>query len=278
MPKDISASYVKYLFQPGIALLTGYAFSLSANYDTCFVANNKNLTVIYESSNRTFTALSIKRSVIKSEEGTILNELDIGLDNVDLAFKNDVMLGRYNSKRCTISLIFAEKGATSALGYMNLYEGYVDEPKGDEQWINFQIRPFSIFEREFPNRIFQVGCNWTFGDNNCTKTLASYAVNTTLTAESNGTTLTCSHGQAVNYFLPGYVQITSGSYSGLYRPVLANDASSLTMRVPFPFTIPNGTSIKVQKLCYRTPAACINTFNNYVNYGGFPHVPKAPLL
>lgn len=278
MPKDINANYVKYLFKPGIALLTGYAFSLNATYDACYVANNKNLTFTYESASRTFNALAIKRSMIKSEEGTILNELEIGLDNVDLAFKNDVMLGKYNNRRCVISLIFAEAKSSTALGYMNLFEGFVDEPKGDEHWITFQIRPFSIFEREFPNRIFQVGCNWTFCDPNCGLTMSTYETATTLSAESNGLNLVCSHGKTANYFVPGYVMITSGTYNGLYRPVLANDTSSITLRVPFPFTIPNGTSVKCVKMCSRNPTACITTFNNYTEYGGFPHVPKSPLL
>ena len=278
MPKDINVNYVKYLFSPGIALLTGYAFSLNANYDTCFVANNKNVDCSYEGSTRTFYALSVKRTMIKSEEGTILNELEIGLDNVDLAFKNDVMLGKYNNKRCTIFLMFVQAKSTTALGYMNLFEGFVDEPKGDEHWVTFQIRPFSIFEREFPNRIFQVGCNWNFCDTNCTKTMSSFETSTTLSSESNGQSLVCSHGQAINYFVPGYAMITSGTYNGLYRPILSNDTTSVTLRVPFPFTIPNGTSIKVVKLCAKNPTACIDTFNNYPNYGGFPHTPKAPLL
>jgi uncharacterized phage protein (TIGR02218 family) len=280
MPKDIDVNYVKYLFKPGITLLTGYAFSLSTSYDYCYVANNKNIVVnpYQRLINKTFTALAIKRSTIKSEEGTILNELEIGLDNADLSFKNDVMMGKYTNRRCTVSLIFVNPKSTTALGYMDLFEGYLDEPKGDEHWITFQMRPFSIFEREFPNRIFQVGCNWSFCDDLCTLDINDYTVNTTLDSESNGAVLACSHGQVANYFVPGYVKITSGTYIDLYRPILANDTSSVTLRVPFGFTIPIGTSLKVVKMCARNPTACIDVFNNYVNYGGFPHTPKAPLL
>jgi uncharacterized phage protein (TIGR02218 family) len=278
MGKTIDAANIKYLYMDGIALLTGYVLSISAEDDTFYIANNKNITLTYNSVPKTFNALAIKRTPIRSEDGTILNEVEIGLDNVDLAFKNDVMLGKFNNRRCKVILVFAQKGSTSGLGYMTLYMGYLDEPKGDENWVTMQIRPFSIFEREFPNRIFQVGCNWTFCDNNCTLELSDYWVDTTLGSDSSGTTLVCAHGKAANYFTPGFVKITSGDYSGAYRPILSNDTSSVTCRIPFPYVISAGTSIRVQKLCARVPSACINTFNNYTNYGGFPHVPKSPII
>jgi hypothetical protein len=99
-----------------------------------------------------------------------------------------------------------------------------------------------------------------------------------LSAESNGTLFTIAHGQAVNYFVPGYVEITSGDYIGEVRPVAFNGAGDVTVRVSFGHTVPSGTGIKLQKLCAKNPDACQNTFNNYANYGGFPTVPKQPII
>jgi hypothetical protein len=276
--KTIDAAYVKYLYMPGVVLMTGYVLSIDAVDDVFYVSNNMDITQYYGGSTRTFTALSVKRTAIRSEDGTILNELEVGLDNVDLAFKNAVMLGKYNNKMCKVILIFGRKDSTTGLGYMGLHSGFLDEPKGDEHWVTFQVRPFSIFEREFPNRIFQVGCNWTFCDNNCGLSLPDFYVDTTLSAESDGTTLTCAHGQAANFFTPGFVLITSGTYTGLYRPILSNDSGTIVTRIPFDFVIPNGTSIRAHKLCARNPAACVNIFDNYDEYGGFPHCPKSPIL
>jgi hypothetical protein len=290
MAKTIDPSYVKYLYMDGIALLSGYSLSISAADDTFFVANNVGVTLYYNNGSRNFVPLAVKRGTIKSEDGTILNELEIGLDNADLAFKNDVMLGRYTNRKCKVLMIFAPKGVpgvltnVTALGYMHLFTGFLDEPKGDDHWVTFTLRPNAIFEREFPNRIFQVGCNWTFCDNNCayqkfaTMRLELFRYDGTLGSTSDGTTFVLSHGKASNYFVPGFVEILSGDYINFYRPVLANDANSVTCRIPFPALIPAGTSVRVQKLCARNPAACIKVFDNYVNYGGYPHVPKAPLI
>jgi uncharacterized phage protein (TIGR02218 family) len=279
--KDIYQGYIKYLFTPGLAVLNGYIFSIDAEDDRRYVANNVSINCrwpYYNSGYQLFNPLSVKRTPLRSEDGTILNEIEIGLDNVDLAFKNEVMLGKYNNKKCKVVQIFAERKNQNALGFMSLHTGYLDEPKGDEHWITFQIRPFAIFEREFPNRIFQIGCNFNFCDNNCTLDFANYYVTTTVSSNSDGLTIACAHGRAANYFVPGFVYITSGTYAGLYRPIVANDTSSVTCRIPFDFAIPAGTGIRVHKLCARNPAACINTFANYSNYGGFPHCPKSPIL
>jgi uncharacterized phage protein (TIGR02218 family) len=276
MAKTTDLETLKWLYTPGIVVMTAYMLSIDSLDDSCYVANNKN---IYDSSyNKTFTALAIKRTTIRSEDGTILNELEIGLDNVDLAFRTNVMMGKYNNRRCRIVMLFAWPLASSSVGRMTIFEGFIDEPKGDEHWVTFQIKPFNLFEREYPNRIFQLGCNWTFCSTPCGLSISNYRTDTTLTAVSDGRVLTCTHGKANDYFTPGFVEIRSGTYNKYYRPIESNDGGTITMRVPFPTTLDVGISIRAVKLCARNPDACINTFNNYPNYGGFSHSPKSPVL
>jgi uncharacterized phage protein (TIGR02218 family) len=273
MPKTTDVDVLKYLYMGGKVILTGYKVSINAPDDTCYVANNKNITY-----GDTYIALALKRNAIRSEDGTVLNEVEIGLDNVDLRFKENVMMGKYNNKRCKIVLLIVNPGGTVALTSLTIFDGFIDEPKGDEHWVSFQIRPFSILEREYPNRIFQTNCNWIFCDTNCKLNITNYRTDTTLTATSDGRILTCTHNKGADYFVPGFVQIRSGTYNGFYRPIQTNDYGTVTMRIPFPGVIVNGTSIRITKLCARDPASCINLFNNYDNFGGFPHCPKTPVL
>lgn len=275
MAKTTDLETLKWLYTPGIVVMTAYILSIDALDDTKFVANNKDIT---DGTYGVFTALAIKRGTIRSEDGTILNELEVGLDNTDLAFRTNVMMGKYNNRKIRIILLFANAGASSSLGRMTIFEGFIDEPKGDEHWVTFQIKPFNILERQYPNRIFQMNCNWTFCSTNCGLSISSFRTDTTLSSESDGRILTMPHGKGNNYFTPGFVEIRSGTYNGYYRPVASNDGTTITMRVPFPNTIPAGTSVRAVKLCARNPDACINTFNNYDNYGGFPHAPKNPVL
>lgn len=274
MPKTEDLEVLKYLYMPGIVVMTGYMFSIDDPDDNCYVANNKNILGL----NKTFQALAIKRSTIRSEDDTVLNELEIDLDNADLIFKANMMNGKYNNRRCKIYLLFANNLATSISGSMLVFEGFTDEPKGDENWITLQVKPFNILERGYPNRIFQPNCNWTFCSASCGLSLIDYQSETALTSDSDGRILTCPHGKAIEYFTPGFVEVLSGPFINYYRPISSNDTLSVTVRVPFPSSILSGTSIRIQKLCSRNPDACINTFDNYDNYGGFPHCPKSPIL
>lgn len=277
MPKDIDSDDLKYFFQSGVTALTGYTFALPSGV-VGFVAN----TTDVHDGGFTYTALAIKRNAIRSEEGTILNELEIGLDNVDLSFKNDVMAGKYNNIPVSVYLIipfwhFAEYWAVAAS--VLLYKGYTDEPKGDEHWITLSIRPFPYLNQLYPKRIYQSGCNWTFcNSETCGLNIADFKTNVNLSADSNGITLTCSHGQAADYFVPGYVEIKNGALTGQVRPILSNTTGSVIMRIPFDSTISSGVNVDIVKLCAKNYETCDTDFSNYSDYGGYPWVPKEPII
>ena len=274
MPKDIDVDYLKYFYQSGSTLLTGYKFSIDSEDDEMFIANSADIG--------TYTALSIKRNPIRSEEGTILNELEVGLDNVDLIFKNDVMSGKYNNKKVKVYLVFAHENFAGnwLIDYeMLLFQGWTDEPKGDEHWITISVKPFPYLDRQYPKRIYQSGCNWTFGNiYTCGIDLATMITNVNLSATSDGVTLTCVHGKAAAYFYPGYVQIKTGALTGAVRPVLSNSTGAVIVRIPFDSTIPSGINIDIVKLCAKNYETCETDFSNYSEYGGYPWVPKEPLL
>ena len=279
MAKTIDSALLPYFFKSGVTILTAYLFSIDSDDDTKFVTNTTDLNF---GTDGVHTALAIKRNAIRSEEGTVLNELEIGLDNVDLSFKNDVISGKYNDKECKIYLVIIDGDTfpSAYKGKMMVYHGYIDEPKGDENWVTVTIRPFPLLERDFPKRIYQSGCNWTFCGQGCGLDLGDYDTNTSLTADAtDGKTLTCSHGQAANYFVPGFVEITSGTFSGQIRPILSNSTSQIILRIPFDGTITSGTTLTAYKLCPKHYEACQDAaFNNFDDYGGYPWVPKEPII
>jgi hypothetical protein len=273
MPKDIDSADLLYFYKSGVTALTGYKFSIDAEDDTKFIANTVQVG--------SYTAMAIKRNPIRSEEGTIMNELEIGLDHVDLSLKNDIMSGKYNNKRVKVYLVFPVwSGSQWNVGSeVLLFYGWTDEPKGDEHWITVSVIPFPYIDRQYPKRIYQSGCNWTFcHPNTCNLSLSTYTTNVNLSAQSDGVTLTCSHGKAIDYFFPGYVQIKNGALVGAVRPVLQNDTTTVTVRIPFDDIIESGVNIDIVKLCAKNYETCEDDFNNYSEYGGFPWVPKEPIL
>ncbi len=273
MSKAIDPGELKYLFQSGVTALTGYKFGLTSGTQS-FIANTTDVG--------DYSALAIKRNPIRSEEGTILNELDIGLDHVDLTFKNDVMAGRYNNISVSIYLVFPywHFGDYWAVGAeILLYKGFTDEPKGDEHWITLSVKPFPYLDQQYPKRIYQSGCNWTFGNSTtCGLELLDFLTNVNLSAQSDGVTLTCAHGQAVDYFVPGYVKIKSGALIGQVRPVLLNTTGTVVVRIPFDDVISSGVNVDIVKLCAKNYQTCEDDFSNYSEYGGYPSVPKEPII
>ena len=270
MPKSVDE--LKYLFQKNSVAVTGYHFEFSTGTEK-FVANSSDI--------EDYSALAIKRNAIRSEEGTILNELEIGLDHVDLTFKNDVMSGKYNNLPVSIYLVFPiGSGSFWTVGSeMLLFRGFTDEPKGDEHWITLSVKPFPYLDQQYPKRIYQTGCNWTFGQfTTCGLNIADFITNVNLSADSDGITLGCSHGQADNYFTPGYVQIKSGNLTGETRPVLSNASGNIVVRVPFSDVIASGVNIDAVKLCAKNYVTCQDDFSNYDEYGGYPWVPKEPII
>jgi hypothetical protein len=275
MPKDIDVGDLKYFFKSGVTILTGYKFSIDAPDDQLFIANTLQVG--------TYQPLSIKRNPIRSEEGTILNELEIGLDYVDLSFKNDVMSGKYNNKKVKVYLVFPELHFTGEYwivgSEMLLFSGYTDEPKGDEHWITISVKPFPYLDRLYPKRVYQSGCNWTFCNTvTCGLDIDDFTTTVNLSAQSDGATLTCSHGQAIDYYIPGFVLINNGALAGAVRPILNNTTGAVTVRVPFDDIIQSGVSVNIVKLCAKNYITCEDDFSNYSEYGGYPWVPKEPII
>lgn len=270
--EDIPSTILPELFKRSTTVLNAYVFSIDALDDYKYVSNNAD--IFYGGK---YTALAIKRSPIKSEEGTILQELEIGIDNVDLNFRTMVMDGKFDNKLCKIYSLFLNSN-NDVLGRVLRMQGYMDAPKGDQHWLTVTIRPFPLLEREFPRRIFQLQCNWTFCDTYCDLDLNDYMYSFTLSEAFSGILLNVAHGKDVNYFVPGYMQIMDGYYKNTARPILENDSTSVILRIPFDATIPSGTSVRLQKLCSKNEIDCKNIFNNFDHFGGFPFCPTNPII
>lgn len=252
---------------------------LEAPYTTAsdfYCINNQDIVF----GGNTYTAIAAKRSSIKSEEGTVLQEITVQLDNIDLEFRQLIASGMLNRKRCDIRVVF-NGFLTNSANFITLYSGFLDAPSGDNRWVSLIIKPFPIFERDYPRRLFQVMCNWLFGDSQCTMLLSNYQV----VGAEVGAASTQSYlnfvdpdaGRVSDYFAPGYVLMTSGALEGEVRPVLGSIPTQVSLRVALSNIPEVGDTFTVQKLCAKNITAC-QAFSNYINYGGFPHVPLQPSL
>lgn len=256
----------------------------SVPYTYRFCANNEDLSVLITSPSTyaTYEALAIRRTAITSEEGTAVNELEIGLDNVDLEFRSMVASGFFINKKCSVWVGFYNPTTDKIYGRVKLFEGYLDEPKGDERWVTMTIRPFPMFDRDYPKRIFQTGCNWVFGATvgnfvGCSVVRSNYYVTNTVAAGSNLVQIyTPDLGLPIHDFVPGFLTVLDGDYVGTKRPIAVSTATLTTLRVALEYELAEGTSIGLQKICDKSLTECHSHFNNKYQFGGFPAVPKSP--
>jgi hypothetical protein len=273
LPAGIQASFYR-LYGTPLQIFELYLLSPYTTPDYYFVANNADITF----GGQLYTAIAIRRSAIKSEDGTVLNDIEIGLDNVDLEFKNYIASGALNRKRVICKLIFNDH-LDNANNHLLLFDGYLDEPKGDDYWVTMTVRPFPMFEREYPRRIFQIGCNYLFGDASCTMNRDDYYDVVILTGAQTASRIEFdSYGKAADYWVPGYAEILTGDLAGQVRPTYSTGDASVNVRVAFDGIPSAGDTVKLQKLCKKSTTACIEEFDNYLNVGSFPHVPKKPVL
>ena len=207
--------------------LTIYDFYLESPYATPshrYAAYNEDITF----AGNLYTALAIKRSPIKSEEGSILNELDIGLDNVDLEFRTLVASGAFNKKRCIIKLIFANQLDLSTKAVV-LFDGYLDAPSGDDHWVNMKIQPLGVLDRDYPKRIFQIGCNAVFGDSDCTMDLTDFAFTLTVAAGSTSTIINIDDSTVL--YLVTLAFTSGGTYEPQIDDEIEGDISGATATI-----------------------------------------------
>ena len=121
-------------------------------------------------------------------------------------------------------------------------------------------------------------CNANLGDSRCGVTLATYTdTGSITTATSNSVIIDTSFigTQADNYYNYGNFTFTSGLNNGLSREVKDYDDSTgeFTFILPFPFDIAVSDTFSVFAGCDKRLTTCINSFNNVVNFRGFPHLP-----
>ena len=143
-----------------------------------------------------------------------------------------------------------------------------------------------MFERSAARRLFQDNDNWNLFETasgllpanwkwNCV--VVSYnAASATLVvgtiSSSNATAITA------NLFAAGYLQLTHAGAPVQYRMIsqstaVAGGQMTISLSAPLTTAPSVGDAVAMYAGYDGSAAMCINTFNNYANFGGFPFIP-----
>jgi len=127
----------------------------------------------------------------------------------------------------------------------------------------------SILDRQIDMFVHQATCNHHVFDRNCSLDYLLWVETTVVIV--NGSTLFADVFDTYEdgYFTGGEVHFIDDA-----RLITNHVGGDLTLHIPFSGDLITGMEVVVYPGCNGTPDTCINKFNNYSNFLGFPYIPN----
>lgn len=157
------------------------------------------------------------------------------------------------------------------------FKGVMSTVNINDEVLEMVIRNnLNLLKNLMPRRKYSEGCPHAFGDTECTLIIDSLKVSSTTEAGSDTITIVdTALTEDDNYWRGGYVEMTSGSDSGLKREVKAFTAATDTVDLlrPFPNTT-LGETYDIFPHCEKNFDRCDVDFANSIHFGGFQNIPR----
>lgn len=131
-----------------------------------------------------------------------------------------------------------------------------------------------ILNHETPRIVFQSWCNHELFDGGCALDYTSWQVPAVVTV--SGVTISSATFDTYDdgYFVPGRLQFDNDE-----RLITSHSGTDLTVHVPFDASLVDGSSVMAFPGCNGDPDVCINRFDNFTKFLGFPYIPsKNPVV
>lgn len=225
----------------------------------------------------TWTATQISRSQLQAAVEDAVNDLKIimPLDNpIPQQFIANVP-GRVGSVK--VERAHADDPAEQRVV---LFDGFISAVSfdGDLQ-ATITCKPATnVFKRTGPRITYQGLCNHVLYDARC-KILRSgdpagefKLIGTVISQSGNDIDVAGVTAKGAGFFDGGFIIAPSGGDADA-RLILSSSGDTLTLLLPFSVEV-LGTSVDVFAGCTHDLAICLSKFDNVINYGGFPFVPR----
>lgn len=161
-----------------------------------------------------------------------------------------------------------------------IWKGRIVNAEWSQPWLNLTSESvFSSLKRTGLRRKFATQCQlalYETGRGQCNANKNDHKVDYVVTAIT-GLTVTCSAatGKPVDFFAGGKVEWTHATNGYLeVHMVKSSDGSGNLVLVSQPLGLAVGATISTYPGCDHLPGTCNSKFNNSLNYGGMPYIPK----
>lgn len=219
-----------------------------------------------------YRRFGIKRTPIRHNVDTRVDETTVRLDNVTREMSSYVAHTDLNGRRCRITKVFLD-ALDDPNNAVVVFDGLMDAPALTESTMSVTVRSrLDTLDVVTPRRRYRRLCNWKFGSPECGVDLASVTVTGTVQGiGSDGKTLTLSgRSEPTGHYTDGVLTI-----GGESRRVDASDGAEITVDYPFGEDVAVGDDYALRRGCNKTyDESCVGRFDNGARFGGFLSVPS----
>lgn len=225
----------------------------------------------------TWTATQISHTPLQASVEDAINDIKIivPIDNEIAVQYIPNVPGRVGS--ITIDRAHADDPAEERV---RVFDGFIAQAGNDgDLEATLTCKPAtSIFKRTGPRITYQALCNHVLYDARC-KILRTgdpagefTLTGNVISASGNDIDVVGVTAAGAGFFNGGFVKTPSGGDDDA-RLILASSGDTLTLLLPFSVDV-LGTDVDVFAGCTHDLAICLSKFDNVINYGGFPYVPR----
>jgi len=238
-----------------------------------FTDHDKALTIsgdIYKSLNSgSTTAIEAKDNLAVDtfDIEAVLNSGDIEAD--------DIKAGRYDH---ALVWIFEINYESLGDGAVTLAYGHVGEVELHDNYAKCEFRSLAQKLKQNIGRTYMPTCDAQFGDSRCGVTIGSYQASGTVATVTDRHIFTAVGGADDDYD-QGHILWTSGDNNGLEMELIRwSDDDTAVLVIPMPFNIQVGNTFTATEGCNKTLTACRDTYDNVINFRGYPHLPGLKVM
>ena len=203
-----------------------------------------------------------------TEAGNV--DIEIAFDSSYIT-KADVQAGRFDNAAVHVFLINYED---TSQGIVQLISGHLGEAETKEYGGKAEMVSIGHALLNRIGRTYEYRCDAVFGGTKCGVDADALEVSGTVTAVTDRAIFTDSgRSEDDDHFNYGVVTFTSGNNEDWTREVKDFGSGQFTAFAKFPYDISVGDTYTAKPGCDKYPATCKNTYDNFINFRGFPHLP-----
>lgn len=225
-----------------------------------------------------YLPIPIQRGEIQQDVNAKALRVTVRIDNVNQAMAFYAEANEIRGRRVSVRQVFLDAVASAQDAVFLMKNALIDSYTISEAWLEATLTSsIGSLNIEIPKWHYQLLCNRKFGDAGCSVDVNSSdnkKIKTTGAGSTQSVIQSSGFTEAADYFLDGELHIMSGPLAGQKRRIVASQSGQVTVQFGFTQAPASGITIHAYRGCDKSPSACLNRFNNKINFGGFDTIPQ----